>query len=63
MEVEIDDKVIKPGKEFRIGYEATASGTSPILSLGLGSKEPASQSRAQWGKMMNCSSEKQECLL
>jgi len=40
--LEIDEERIEPSKKFRIGYEATDSGTNLILWLKLESKEPVS---------------------
>ena len=50
VELEIDDTVIKPGKDFRIGYEPTASGTSLILWLKRESKKPVNLSLRKGGK-------------
>ncbi|MSR55779.1 MAG: hypothetical protein EXS09_21255 [Gemmataceae bacterium] len=50
VEVAIDDKAIKPGKNLRVGYEPTPAGTSLILWLKLESKEPVNISLSKGGK-------------
>lgn len=49
VELKIDERAIKPGKDFRIGYEATAAGTSLILWLRPESKEPVKISLRKGG--------------
>lgn len=44
VELEIADNTVKPGKDFRIGYEATDAGTNLIIWLKLESKEPVNLS-------------------
>ena len=40
VELELDEKVIKLGKDYRLGYEPTAAGTNLIVWLKLRSKQP-----------------------
>lgn len=40
VEVKLGEKTIKPGKDFRVGYEPTPAGTSLVLWLRFESKEP-----------------------
>ena len=40
VDVAIDDKILPPGKDVRVGYESTKVGTDLIVWLKLESKEP-----------------------
>ena len=44
VELEIDDKTVPPGQDFRSGYEATKAGTNLVIWLKLGSSEPVNVS-------------------
>ena len=50
VEVAIDDKAIKPGKNLRVGYEPTPAGTSLILWFQFESKESVNVSLSKGGK-------------